>query len=87
MDINYNKSQKGVPSHPSQEIAEYKINRGVCEGYKRKSDMGIFSQIHAYVLIKTRRELIHLRRLLEILKIECFLTMNSYFTCLFPIYS
>ena len=26
--------------------------------------MGIFSKIHAYVLIKTRREFIHLRRLL-----------------------
>ena len=27
-------------SHPSQEATEYEINRGVCEGYKRKSDMG-----------------------------------------------
>ena len=26
--------------------------------------MGIFSKIHAYVLLKTRREFIHLRRLL-----------------------
>ena len=50
-----------MPSHPSQEVAEYEQNRGVCEGYKRKSDMGIFSKIHAYVLIKTRREFIHLR--------------------------
>ena len=56
--------------------------------------MGIFSKIHAYVLIKTRREFIHLRRLLmqrrrllEILEIGCFLTMNSYFTCSFFIYS
>ena len=32
---------KEVPSHPSQKMAEYEINRGVCEGYKRKSDMGI----------------------------------------------
>ena len=55
---------KDVPSHPSQKVAEYEINRGVCEGYKRKSDMGIFSKIHAYVLIKTRREFINLRRLL-----------------------
>ena len=31
---------KEVSSHPSQEMAEYEINRGVCEGYKRKSDMG-----------------------------------------------
>ena len=71
---------KEVPSHPSQEMAEYELNRDVCEGYKRKSDMGIFSKIHAYVLIKTRREFIHLRRLLmkrrrllEILKIRLFL--------------
>ena len=48
--------------------------------------MGIFSKIHAYVLIKTRREFIHLRRLLmqtrrllEILEIGCFVTMNFYF--------
>ena len=32
---------KEVPSHPSQKMSEYEINRGVCEGYKRKSDMGI----------------------------------------------
>ena len=75
-----------MPSHPSQEVAEYVINRGVCEGYKRKSDMGIFSKIHAYVLINTRREFIHLRRLLmqtrrflEILEIGCFVTKNFYF--------
>ncbi len=57
--------------------------------------MGIFSKIHAYVLIKTRREFIHLRRLLmqtrrllEILKIRfVFKKMNSYFTCSFFIYS
>ena len=68
-----------MPSHPSQEVAEYVINRGVCEGYKRKLDMGIFSKIHAYVLIKTRREFINLRRLLmkrrrllEILEIRLF---------------
>ena len=41
--------------------------------------MGIFSKIHAYVLINTRREFIHLRRLLEILEIGCFVTMNFYF--------
>ena len=48
--------------------------------------MGIFSKIHAYVLIKTRWEFIHLRRLLmqtrrllEILEIGCFVTMNFYF--------
>ena len=48
--------------------------------------MGIFSKIHAYALIKTRREFIHLhrllmqtRRLLEILEIGCFVTMNFYF--------
>lgn len=34
--------------------------------------MGIFSKIHAYVLINTRR-------LLEILEIGCFVTMNFYF--------
>jgi len=41
--------------------------------------MGIFSKIHAYVLIKTRREFINLRRLLmkrrrllEILEIRLF---------------
>ena len=41
--------------------------------------MGIFSKIHAYVLIKTRWEFIHLRRLLmkrrrllEILEIRLF---------------
>ena len=57
--------------------------------------MGIFSKIHAYVLIKTRREFIHLRRLLmqtrrllEILEIRfVFKKMNSYFTCSFFIYS
>ena len=75
-----------MPSHPSQEVTEYETNRGVYEGYKRKSDMGIFSKIHAYVLLKTRREFIHLRRLLmqtrrllEILEIGCFVTMNFYF--------
>lgn len=31
---------KEVSSHPSQEMAEYELNRGVCEGCKRKSDMG-----------------------------------------------
>ena len=31
---------KEVSSHPSQEMAEYELNRGVCEGYKRKSDRG-----------------------------------------------
>ena len=48
--------------------------------------MGIFSKIHAYVLIKTRREFIHLRRLLmqtrrllTILEIKYFMTMNSCF--------
>ena len=48
--------------------------------------MGIFSKIHAYVLLKTRREFIHLRRLLmqtrrllEILEIGCFVAMNSCF--------
>ena len=48
--------------------------------------MGIFSKIHAYVLIKTRREFIHLRRLLmqtrrllEILEIGRFMKMNSCF--------
>ena len=42
--------------------------------------MGIFSKIHAYVLIKTRREFINLRRLLmqtrrllDILEIRLFL--------------
>ena len=32
---------KEVPSHPSQEMAEYEQDRDVCEGYKRKSDIGI----------------------------------------------
>ncbi len=56
--------------------------------------MGIFSKIHAYVLINTRREFIHLRRLLmqtrrllEILEIGCFVTMNFYFYLLIFIYS
>ena len=47
--------------------------------------MGIFSKIHAYVLIKTRREFIHLRRLLmkrrrllEILEIGCFVTIAHF---------
>ena len=31
---------KEVPSHPSQEMAEYELNRDVCEGCKRKSDRG-----------------------------------------------
>ena len=48
--------------------------------------MGIFSKIHAYVLIKTRREFIHLRWLLEILEIGCFVEMNSYLACSFLIY-
>ena len=26
-------------SHPSQEMTEYEMNKGVCEGYKNKSDM------------------------------------------------
>ena len=48
--------------------------------------MPTFNPIHAYVLSKTRREFIHLRRLLmqtrrflEILEIGCFVTMNFYF--------
>ncbi len=45
--------------------------------------MGIFSKIHAYVLIKTRREFIHLRRLLmkrrQLLEIlEIGLTMPKF---------
>ena len=46
----------------------------------------MFSSFCAYVLIKTRREFIHLRRLLmqtrqllEIFEIGCFMTMNSCF--------
>ena len=34
---------KEVPSHPSQEMAEYEQDRDVCEGYKRKSDIGIIN--------------------------------------------
>ena len=30
-----------MPSHPSQEPTEYEIDKQVCEGYKRKSDIGI----------------------------------------------
>ena len=29
-----------MPSHPSQEMTDYEKDKGVCEGYKRKSDMG-----------------------------------------------
>lgn len=25
-------------SHPSQDMTEYEMNKGVCEGYKNKSD-------------------------------------------------
>ncbi len=41
--------------------------------------MPMFSSFCAYVLIKTRREFIHLRRLLEIFEIGCFMTMDSCF--------
>ena len=30
-----------MPSHPSQEQTEYETDKQVCEGYKRKSDIGI----------------------------------------------
>ena len=29
-------------SHPSQEMTEYEMNKGVCEGYKNKSDREMY---------------------------------------------
>ena len=47
----------------------------------------MFLSIHAYVLIKTRREFIHLRRLFGDTRNQVvFEKMNSYFICLFLIY-
>ena len=34
-------AKRTTPSHPSQEQPEYEIDKQVCEGYKRKSDIGI----------------------------------------------
>ena len=40
------------PSHPSQEPTEYETDKQVCEGYKRKSDIGIVAIIDNKRLIQ-----------------------------------
>ena len=58
---------KEEPSHPSQEMAEYELNRGVCEGYKRKSDMGIlYNKVENLVGYKRDSEIIQRRLLMPL---------------------
>ena len=77
---------KEEPSLPSQEIAEYELNRGVCEGCKRKSDMGIlYNKVENLVGYKRDSEIIQ-RRLLMPLVYDAEKGRNLFQNSCLPFY-